>query len=317
MSINNLNKVTQSLKFKEIKINLPYGGHLSGKWWGNRSVRPFVCLHGYLDNCGSFDRLIPLLSEEFSYLAIDFPGHGKSSWLPKGATYHTNGLLHLPTVLMNEFKWDKISFISHSLGTHVAFVYAAIHPDKVDMMITIEAFKPLKRETQNLMMQLQNLTEKVLIADQRNQNGIEPPSYTIEEITELLIKSTFGSVTKETAKYLYERNIEPSVKFPGKFFFSRDNRMKLNLDLGLYQDVSIDLLKKIKIPFFFIKAAKAFLYEKRIYYEEGLEVMKNVPFFEYFLVDSSSHHLHLTEPEKIAPKINNFIQKYKTKISHL
>jgi hypothetical protein len=59
---------------EEIKIKLPNGGHISGKWWGDKSTRPFLCLHGLLSNAGSFDRLIPLLPREFSYLAIDFPG---------------------------------------------------------------------------------------------------------------------------------------------------------------------------------------------------------------------------------------------------
>lgn len=62
------------LQFEEVKIKLPYGGYIFGKWWGNRSIRPFLCIHGRQDNCGTFDRLIPLLSKEFSYLAIDFPG---------------------------------------------------------------------------------------------------------------------------------------------------------------------------------------------------------------------------------------------------
>jgi len=37
--------------------------------------RPIVCIHGWQDNAGTFDRLIPLLPREFSYLAIDLPGN--------------------------------------------------------------------------------------------------------------------------------------------------------------------------------------------------------------------------------------------------
>jgi pimeloyl-ACP methyl ester carboxylesterase len=60
-----------------VKINLPYGEWISGKWWGDLSINPILCLHGWLDNAGTFDRLIPLLPREFSYLAIDFPGELK------------------------------------------------------------------------------------------------------------------------------------------------------------------------------------------------------------------------------------------------
>jgi hypothetical protein len=67
-------RVMSEIIVEDVKIPLPSGGHLWGKWWGARNVRPFVCVHGYLDNAGSFDRLIPLLPRECSYFAIDLPG---------------------------------------------------------------------------------------------------------------------------------------------------------------------------------------------------------------------------------------------------
>jgi pimeloyl-ACP methyl ester carboxylesterase len=72
--LHNKKNFSMFLKCEEITIYLPNGGHISGKWWGDKSTRPILCLHGRQDNCGTFDRLIPLLSREFSYLAIDLPG---------------------------------------------------------------------------------------------------------------------------------------------------------------------------------------------------------------------------------------------------
>ena len=46
-------------------------------------------MHGWQDNAGSFDRLIPLLPRNHAYLAIDLPGHGLSSRIPNGMQYHT------------------------------------------------------------------------------------------------------------------------------------------------------------------------------------------------------------------------------------
>lgn len=34
-------------------------------------------LHGWMDNAGTFDTLIPLLPKELSYLSIDLPGKRK------------------------------------------------------------------------------------------------------------------------------------------------------------------------------------------------------------------------------------------------
>lgn len=57
----------------EFQVDLTYG-RITGKWWGSKKNRPILMLHGWQDNAGSFDTLIPLLPPQFSYLAIDWPG---------------------------------------------------------------------------------------------------------------------------------------------------------------------------------------------------------------------------------------------------
>ena len=45
-------------------------------------------LHGWRDNSGTFDRIVPLLPPSFYFVAIDVQGHGFSSHLPPGMPYH-------------------------------------------------------------------------------------------------------------------------------------------------------------------------------------------------------------------------------------
>ena len=62
-------------------------GHITGKEWGSPSGEPWIALHGWLDNCGSFDTLLPHFPEDHRIIAIDMPGHGFSSHLPAGNLY--------------------------------------------------------------------------------------------------------------------------------------------------------------------------------------------------------------------------------------
>uniref|UniRef100_F7EZC8 AB hydrolase-1 domain-containing protein n=1 Tax=Ornithorhynchus anatinus TaxID=9258 RepID=F7EZC8_ORNAN len=73
--------------FRELKISVPWG-HIATKAWGSSLGRPVLCLHGWLDNVNTFNRLIPLLPPGFHYVAMDFGGHGLSSHRATGFPYH-------------------------------------------------------------------------------------------------------------------------------------------------------------------------------------------------------------------------------------
>lgn len=81
-----------------------------GKWWGPIDQQPIVALHGWQDNAGTFDKLIPLLPSNVAILAIDLPGHGLSSHLPIGQFYYIfwDGLINLRRVVKH-YKWNKVS----------------------------------------------------------------------------------------------------------------------------------------------------------------------------------------------------------------
>ncbi|KAK4876434.1 hypothetical protein RN001_012856 [Aquatica leii] len=101
--------------FEEIQIPTPWG-HLAGKWWTPHDKRPIIAFHGWQDNAGSFDRLISYLPSDLGILALDFPGHGLSSQLPKGSFYHSIDSVTLYKRIFKYFNWDKVSLMGHSLG---------------------------------------------------------------------------------------------------------------------------------------------------------------------------------------------------------
>lgn len=76
--------------------------------------------------------------------------------------------------------------------------------------------------------------------------------------------------------------------------------------------LSIDLTsayaQQIKCAYLNIRAVPGLKFDYPEHYQEIMDIIKNkAKIFEYHEVQGS-HHVHLNEPEKIAPIINNFLK---------
>jgi pimeloyl-ACP methyl ester carboxylesterase len=86
-----------------------------------------VLLHGFMENISIWNDMEPHLSEDFSLLKIDLPGHGKSDIL---AETHTMELMaeEVKKVIDDE-KLDKIHLLGHSMGGYTSLAFAEKYPE--------------------------------------------------------------------------------------------------------------------------------------------------------------------------------------------
>lgn len=300
-----------SQKFEEVQIKVPWG-YIAGKWFGPKNVRPILCMHGWQDNAGTFDTLLPLLPNHIGYLSIDLPGHGKSSHFPPGMTYSTMDYMNAIEIIRYELKWDRVSLLTHSFSSQLAFSYTSILPDACDMVVGIDSLKPLMKSPEQLMIENATRLNKMMVEYERLNNSTEPPSYTWEEhinrqFDGQVVKNSFS---KELAAHLVNRNIQPSTNNPDKYIFQRDNRIKY-LNFGVvFPEMIVQMARRIIAPYLFIKATDSPYFEEAKYYHEALEVLKEKPSFTLVNV-KATHHLHLTDPTKISQLISDFINKYR------
>ncbi|XP_012176064.1 probable serine hydrolase isoform X2 [Bombus terrestris] len=289
---------------EEIQIPVPWG-IISGKWWGPIDQQPIVALHGWQDNAGTFDKLIPLLPSNVAILAIDLPGHGLSSHLPIGQFYYIfwDGLINLRRIVKH-YKWNKVKLLGHSLGGAISFLYAASFPDEVEFMISLDIASPSIRDIKKCPDIISDNIDKFLKYESLQSGGI--PSYDYNEVLEIVEDAYKGSITKEGAIILMKRGLRPATE-PERYYFSRDPRLKVSA-LGM---ISLDLVlayaSRIKCAYLNIRAVPGMKFDNPESYEKILDEIKlGAKRFEYHKVEGT-HHVHLNNPERIAPIINNFI----------
>ncbi|XP_046485605.1 probable serine hydrolase isoform X1 [Neodiprion pinetum] len=291
---------------KDIQIPVPWG-YVSGKWWGPKEIQPILALHGRQDNAGSFDTLMPLLMpNDVSVLCLDMPGHGLSSHYPKGYSYYVywDGVTLLRRII-KYFKWTKIKLLGHSLGGAISFLYAATYPDEVEFVISLDIASPCVRNITKIASMTGSNIDRYLKYENLTLDSM--PCYEREEMIDIVFDAYENSVTRESAEILMKRGMQPAME-RGKYYFSRDARLKVALLGMISMDLALAYAANIKCAYLNIRAIPGMTFEEPENYTKILDVIKlGAKKFEYHEVEGT-HHVHLNNPERISGIISNFIK---------
>ncbi|NXY74867.1 SEHL2 protein, partial [Glareola pratincola] len=127
--------------FSELKFPVPWG-HVAAKAWGPSDGHPVLCLHGWLDNANTFDKLIPLLPRDCYYVAMDFSGHGLSSHRPAGSPYHFLDYVTDVRRVAAALQWRRFTLMGHSMAfllyCFISPQFCFLYPEMVDKLILLE-----------------------------------------------------------------------------------------------------------------------------------------------------------------------------------
>lgn len=220
--------------------------------------------------------------------------------------YHNWDLPNTIQYIKDYFKWDKISFMAHSMGSIAAMRYASIYPDAVDFYIGIENLVGEYIPPEVILKRLPHKISKLQIEQRRLDT--EPPSYSYEQVIKLLHEGTQKSVSLEAAHYLVQRGTKPSKNNPNKFYFCRDSRLKHIIFIPEDREIVKLFISNMKTPSLYVKAIDSEFANDEFSIEIREQLLKTNAKFECHFV-KGTHHVHLNNPERVAPLIIDFLNK--------
>ncbi len=107
---------------------------------GPKSDLPFVFLHGLGGSLSTWQIVLGGLAESHYVVAIDLPGHGKSSKAdPEGTAFSIAGLAEAIGQVLTRLRVSRAVVAGHSLGGAVALELARLHPDQVAALCLINS----------------------------------------------------------------------------------------------------------------------------------------------------------------------------------
>lgn len=198
----------------------------------------------------------------------------------------------------------QVNILGHSLGAGVGLLYAGTFPEKVKKLALIDMIKPMSTPAVAQPERTALGIGDLIRAEARLNSS--PPSYDYDLIVDKMIKS-YGedNLTEESAKILLKRG---SVRQPdGTYSFSYDPRLKTRTIIGMTLEQQKEYLQRLQCELMIIKGSSGPVYEKQEILDEFLNMYKSkLKKFHYHTVEGS-HHVHLNNPEVVAPLLNKFL----------
>lgn len=98
-------------------------------------MKNLLMLHGALSSKNQFDKILPLLKNNFDADAINFSGHGGEIFNPKGYSFpvFVNDVLKYA----DANKIEKLNLFGFSMGGYAALFFAKSYPEKVNKIFTL------------------------------------------------------------------------------------------------------------------------------------------------------------------------------------
>jgi pimeloyl-ACP methyl ester carboxylesterase len=275
----------------EVRFELP---HLTLAGFSNGHVgKPvLLALHGWLDNAGSFELMLPYL-DNYHVIAVDMPGHGLSSHRSPDAHYHFVDWVWDISVLIEQQQWRAITIVGHSMGGLIATVAAAVLPDGIARMVLIDAFGLITTQPQQACEQLrQAIRSRSALSLKR-----KPVHPSIESAMQARVLA--GDLKEKEAAVLLTRGLEERAD---GFVWRSDQRLRTASAMRFSFEQATSFIANISCPVLLIEGRR------------GAQMIKtNKEMFQGHYADlrckqmDGGHHCHMEYPQIAAQLVTDFI----------
>lgn len=285
---------------RDIKLKVPWG-YVTGKTWGIENGQRVLVVHGMLDNAGSFDRILPLLPNDYYYVVIDLPGHGFSSPFPQGTILNFFDYVMTIRLVLDRLQWQNCIYIGHSLGAQLGFFTSVLYPERIIKLACLDGIIPIPIKPNIVVEWIKNVHDLTIRANESDK----APLYTEEEMLYALKNRRNFALTDDAARALLDRG---RTKVGDLYKFSRDYRLRIPanpmFDVSYYQS----LFKQVKKPIFLVVARWSWLYKSHSL--RTLDDIKKLVGDKCTVVEvNGNHDVHNNNPEIVAPLLRKFLSE--------
>ena len=275
--------------------------------WGTPSPEktPLVMVHGWMDVAASFQFVIDALKDDHWIIAPDWRGFGLTETPDVDHFFFPDYLADLDQLLDHYVGERQVHLVGHSMGGHVATLFAGVRPERIQTLINLEGFgMPATRPTQAPTRLAKWMDE--LKALQQGDMDLRPyPSQ--EAVAQRLIK-TNPRLGSDKAHWLAQHWARPNAQGEWRILGHAAHKV---VNPNLFKvDETQAIYERITAPTLCVVADSDSMsqwWKDSYTLDEFKHRIAAVPQLTHAVIQNAGHMLHHDQPQALAKCIENFL----------
>ncbi len=275
--------------------------------WGTPSpdAPPLVLVHGWMDVAASFQFVVDALSQDHWVIAPDWRGFGLTQTPATDNFWFPDYLADLDFLLDHYVGDQPVHLVGHSMGGHIATLYAGVRPERVRRLINLEGFgMPASRSAQAPGRYAKWMDE--LKGLQRGEMELKPYD-SLEAVAQRLIK-TNPRLGSDQAHWLAQHWARANAQGEWRILGHAGHKV-VNAQLFRVDEVQA-IYQRISAPMLCVVASSDSLggwWKGKYTLEEFKLRIAVVPQVTHAVIQDAGHMLHHDQPQALAELIESFL----------
>lgn len=277
--------------------------------WGTPSPNktPLVMVHGWMDVAASFQFVVDALSNDHWVIAPDWRGFGLTDTPNTDNFWFPDYLADLDQLLDHYVGSHPVNLLGHSMGGHVATMYAGIRPERINKLINLEGFgMPATRPAQAPSRYAQWMDELKTL--HRGELDLKPYA-SLEAVAQRLIK-TNPRLSLDKAHWLAQHWARANDQGEWRILGHAAHKV-VNAQL-FKTDETQALYERITAPTLCVVASTDSMtpwWKGHYNLPEFMQRIAALPNITHAVIQEAGHMLHHDQPEALAQLIENFLSR--------
>ncbi len=275
--------------------------------WGTPSpdTPPLVLVHGWMDVAASFQFMVDALQHDHWVIAPDWRGFGLTETPATDNFWFPDYLADLD-FLLDHYVGDKpVHLVGHSMGGHIATLYAGVRPERVRRLINLEGFgMPASRSAQAPGRYAKWMDE--LKSLQRGEMDLKPYD-SLEAVAQRLIK-TNPRLGTDKAHWLAQHWAHTNAQGEWRILGHAGHKV-VNAQLFRVDEVQA-IYQRISAPTLCVVASSDSLgqwWKGKYTLDEFKQRIAVVAQLSHAVIEDAGHMLHHDQPDALARLIEGFL----------